>query len=67
MAADYGNYTPQDFDEYVEEMIGDYGAQPECSFRNLQPSRKLFRLILPGFDNLNVCTRVTRQHGILSF
>ena len=29
MAADYGNYTPQDFDEYVEDMIGDYSAQLE--------------------------------------
>merc|ERR1712179_303349 len=29
MAADYGNYTPRDFDEYVEDMIGDYSAQLE--------------------------------------
>merc|ERR1711970_283382 len=27
MAEDYGNYTPQDFGEYVDDMIGDYSAQ----------------------------------------
>ena len=27
MTEDYGNYTPKDFDEYVDDMIGDYSAQ----------------------------------------
>jgi len=27
MAEDYGNYTPVDFDEYVDDMIGDYSAE----------------------------------------
>ena len=27
MTADYRNYTPKDFDEYVDDLIGDYSAQ----------------------------------------
>ena len=27
MTEDYGNYTPRDFDEYVDDMIGDYSTQ----------------------------------------
>ena len=27
MTEDYGNYTPVDFDEYVDDMIGDYSAE----------------------------------------